>query len=180
MRKRGLLLGLGLLMASMVSFGRPDLEPIPPPIAHRPVPEQPPACAAGCAADPAPIPLLGLKTFNDLLDAFADDPMTGESDALETLLFHGERALELLRRGGAGPLDDERAAFLQRELTRTHALVEVRLVDEAGRERARFQPHRVLLGERVHTGFDETFDLQPLDYSGTVRRVGLHHLWTRL
>ena len=70
--------------------------------------------------------------------------------------------------------------MLERELDRRHALLSVRLVDAAGKERLRLGPTRVPLGEKQHRLAEDTTDLQAPEVSGTVRRVGLHHLWTRL
>ena len=106
-------------------------------------------------------------------------PMSADSPALEELLFHGERSRALLAQHGSWPLDATRAGFLETQLTSTHALLEVRLIDAHGVERMRLDPARFRLGERQHVHADQLVQLQPVEVSGTVKRVGLHHIWTR-
>jgi hypothetical protein len=117
--------------------------------------------------------------YHRLLRQFAREPMSEESAALETLLYYGRQARELLVREGAAPLDDARAAFLSRELEVTHALIAFRIVDEQGLRRVWMPPTRVPL-DRRHEFHMEVEDLPPLITSGTVKRVGLSHLWNRL
>ena len=53
-------------------------------------------------------------------------------------------------------------------------------MDERGVERLRLGNRRVPLGVKKHLLPADPGDLPPPEISGTVRRVGLHHLWTRL
>jgi len=57
--------------------------------------------------------------------------------------------------------------------------ISLRILDEAGRVRSRINGVRVPL-DRRHVFEMENEGLQPLVTSGTVKRVGLDHLWTRL
>ena len=136
-------------------------------------------CASGCALSNHPTSELSGAHFDRLLRKFAEQPMDETSTALEALLYHGRQTRALLQRRGTGPLDDQRAQFLRRELLQTHALVSFRVVDEHGHVRTQMQRVRVPF-DRRHVFEMEVNDLPPLMTSGTVKRVGLHHLWTRL
>ncbi|RMG08010.1 MAG: hypothetical protein D6731_22605 [Planctomycetota bacterium] len=139
-------------------------------------------CVGSCAtASDGPAPL-GAERVRALLAAFAREEPRGAGPAGEALLFHHAAVRAFLAQGGAGPLDAERAAFLRRELARDHAWIEVRVVDAEGTERLRMRPRRVPLDEKqhLHAGPDERVRLPSLEVSGTVRRVGLDHLWTRI
>ena len=146
--------------------------------------ESPPAgadCAAGCGAgDHHPKPFLPLSEHRELLARYALEPMSEESEALETLLYHHEPVRRYLAEGHRGSLDAQRLAFLERELARTHVRIELRLVDGDGAVRMRLGPVRVQLEEKQHLSATETDRLQPARFNGTVKRVGLHHLWTRM
>jgi len=136
-------------------------------------------CATGCAALPALDRDLSADEFERLLAAYAVQPMSGESAALEALLFHGAAAGALLDTLG-GELDAEREAFLRRELTRTHARLDVRITDETGVVRLHLGDTLIPLGEKQHLHPHDTNNLQTPEVSGTVHRVGLKHLWARL
>ena len=164
------------LFASSGSASRPPGRADDPDV---PVPSDPRGCAAGCAAIPIPSPDLTHEEFEDLLVRLATEPLTEMSPALETLLFHGAKAARHLATYGAAVLDDARARFLEEELARQEIWVAMRVVDEKGTVRARMAPTRIPLGERRHLHVDEATDLQPPEFSGTVRRVGLNHIWTR-
>lgn len=137
-------------------------------------------CASGCAQDQHPTPQLTKAEFQKLMAAFAGEPMTEDSKALQSLLFYGRQSLRMLDQAGDQPLDTERAAFLRRELGRTHVYVELRMIDEHGVVRLWNKPARVPLDIRY--GFDyQTTDYQEIEEStGTVKRVGLNHLWQRI
>lgn len=146
----------------------------------RPEPHGEELCASGCALSRHPTPTLGLKKFHALLDAFAGEPMSEASPALEELLYHGRQVLTLLASHGSEPLDNERLQFLEAELRRDVVRLELRVVDEEGRVRASFEPTSVPLDIR-HVFDMESGDLpRPLITSGTVKRVGLNHFWQRL
>ena len=136
-------------------------------------------CAAGCAALPAAGPELPTERFRQLLEEYGFQPRSAESPALEELLFHGPRTRALLDAHGSWPLGRAHLELLESELERTHAWLEVRLLDADGVERMRLDPAPFELGVRRHVHADQLARLQPVEVSGTVRRVGLHHLWTR-
>jgi hypothetical protein len=136
-------------------------------------------CASGCAASRHPTPPLDRAEFRRLLREFARGPLGESNPAVESLLFHGRQTSAWIEQLGTDPVNDERARFLRRELKVTHALVSFRIVDEHGVVRTHMPPTRVPF-DRRHVFEMETDDLPPLETSGTVKRVGLHHLWTRL
>jgi len=136
-------------------------------------------CASGCAASRHPTPQLDTPAFHKLMAAYRFEPMDASSSALESLLFYGRQTQQLLDQHGDRPLDSARAEFLRRELRRTHAMVAFRIVDQQGLIRTQMPPTRIPL-DRRHVFDMENTDLPPLVTSGTVKRVGLHHLWTRI
>lgn len=136
-------------------------------------------CASGCAASRHPTAELTEARFLKLLEQYATEPMTEQSPALEKLLYFGRQTSRWIGRRGTSPLDSGRAAFLRKQLSRTHALISFRIVDEHGMVRTYMPPTRVPL-DRRHVFKMEVKNLPPLITSGTVKRVGLHHLWTRL
>ena len=69
--------------------------------------------------------------------------------------------------------------MLDDELKKTHVLVSLRVLDESGAIRSKLTNVRVPL-DRRHVFAMQNEGLQPLVTSGTVKRVGLDHLWTRL
>jgi len=136
-------------------------------------------CASGCAASRHPTATLSKAKYLWLLRRFVEQPLDETSPALESLMYFGRQTLLWMEKLGTEPLDENRTALLKRELRKTHALVRFRVVDEHGVVRVHIPPTRVPL-DRRHVFRMETKDLPPLITSGTVKRVGLHHLWTRL
>lgn len=159
---------------------RPGTAPVESADAVAPVSsEDDPTCVGSCSAvsdgpsksDPAKI--------RGWLAEYAKQPMSSESPALEALLFHREATkLELLSVEGLS-LDEGRAAFLERELQRSTAFLEVRVRDAAGKVRVHLPERRVALDEKQHIETENDL-AQHVEYSGTVKRVGLDHLWVRL
>ena len=136
-------------------------------------------CASGCAASRHPTKELTRDYFHELLEQYATEPMDETSFALESLLYFGRQTSELLKEEGDYPLDPLRSEFLQDELLKTHAKIEIRVVDEYGEVRSWLAPTRVPL-DRRHEFDMQVNNVQPLQTSGTVKRVGLYHLWNRL
>lgn len=136
-------------------------------------------CASGCGPHNHPTPLLTETEYRRLLGEFSVGPLDETNAALEALLHYNRQTTALLQQLGSKPLDSERTAFLRRELSRDHVLWSFRVVDEAGTVRAEMKDMRVPL-DRRHVFDMEVRRLQPLITSGTVKRVGLHHLWTRI
>lgn len=137
-------------------------------------------CVGSCSVALDEHPDLSSTAYHDLLKRFGEQPGSGKSEALETLLFHHARTNELLLQHGTAELDPKRAALLTREAGRTHAWLDVRVIDQRGSERIRLKPTRVPLGIKQHLWPEDRVALQPVEVSGTVKRVGLDHLWTRL
>ena len=136
-------------------------------------------CASGCAASNHPTEELTEANFKKLLVELEYEPMDRTNNALEALLFYGPQTKAMLVEHGYGALDSKRAKFLWDELAVTHARISIRVVDQFGEVRTWIQPTRVPF-DRRHVFKMETEKLQPLVTSGTVKRVGLDHLWTRL
>jgi hypothetical protein len=136
-------------------------------------------CASGCAASRHPTRELTHDHFHELLEQYATEPMDETSFALESLLYFGRQTGEMLKEDGDFPLDPLRSQFLREELRKTHAKIEVRVVDEYGEIRTWLPSTRVPL-DRRHEFDMHVSNVQPLETSGTVKRVGLYHLWNRL
>jgi hypothetical protein len=136
-------------------------------------------CASGCAASRHPTEQLTRDRLEQLLAEYAVESTADPGDALETLLYYGRQVTTLLDQYGTGPLDPRHVALLRRELALGHVEIELRLVDESGVVRASLPPTSVPL-DRRHEFTLEPHNLQPLIASGTVKRVGRDHLWTRL
>ena len=145
--------------------------------APRPV-EDGGGCTNGCSLSKHDLPTLEASEFRDLLAAYAAGPLDETNAALETLLFHGDATVALLETRPPA-LPEEHARFLARELARRHARIELRVIDVDGRELVRLDPTTVTLGVKAHVHPTRS-SLPPLEFSGTVKRVGLYHLWTRL
>ena len=136
-------------------------------------------CASGCAVSRHPTKELTITVYRRLLRQFQHEPISEDSQALETLLFYGRQTSEMIIDNGIGPLGRQRAAVLQDELARTQAKISIRVVDENGVVRSSLPQTSVPL-DRRHVFSMDVNKVQPLVTSGTIKRVGLHHLWTRL
>ena len=138
-------------------------------------------CGSGCVASNHPTPILTRVHFENLMKRFATEPVSEESKAFETLLYFGRQSRKMLddEQLPVPELSDDRSRRLAHELDRTHVVVELRLVDEQDVVRARLAPTRVPLDVR-HAFEVGVEGIQPVVANGTVKRVGLHHLWTRL
>ena len=136
-------------------------------------------CASGCAASRHPTPYLRRAEYRELIQQYRDGPMTADNEALEALLFFGSQTRRWLDEEGVGDLDRSRESFLRHQLLTQRAIVEMRLVDQQGRVRSWLPATGVPL-DRRHVFDMQTSDLQPLVTSGTVKRVGLGHVWVRM
>jgi hypothetical protein len=178
-----LIVVVGLLFAGALLW--PAERPSPSELTQSPKPdetiESPPALPeCGCAAAEVASSKPTEEQFESLLAQFATEPMSEQSHALEALLFHGLATQGYLDGQSAVGLDPQRLSFLRRELRRTHALVAVRVIDQAGVLRAGLEPTSIPFGVKQHLHARDTSELQPPEISLTVKRVGLHHLWTRV
>lgn len=136
------------------------------------------SCSSGCSLAKHPIPEISRDELVAALHAFANEPLGAESDALDTLVFYWWEAGPLLADPSAEVLSDDHRAFLEAELTRTHATIDIRLVELDGTERVRTGPRVVPLGEKQHL-HPRLVDVQELTLNGTVMRTAAHHLWAR-
>ena len=139
-------------------------------------PEKPRCSSCGDARHPTP-PLLK-EDFETLLARYAVDTID-DSAALDTLCYYGVQTRDMLAEHGAGALDKDHEAFLLRELSRTYVYLSVRVTDDEGIVRVSFDHHKVNIDERNHHAVDAVNNVIPPEISGTVKRVGLYHIWSR-
>ena len=137
-------------------------------------------CASGCALSRHPTPTLEREHFAKLMEAYADQPMSGESEALEELLYFGPQTESFIEADGPQGLDEERFRFLKRELTKTDVTIEFRIIDEHDVARVSLPPTTVPFDNRYVFEPLLTKNFQPPEASGTVKRVGLNHIWQRI
>lgn len=134
-------------------------------------------CTTGCQSlEPT---ALDRDAYLDLIRRFSKEEAL-DGIAFETLLFHGDATRARLAAEGTPGLDSERAGRLKAELERSHARLSVRFVDAGGGERLTLDSALVPLGLKRHLWPRETVDLRPPEVSGTLQRVGVKHLWSRL
>jgi len=138
------------------------------------------SCAGGCETAPA----MGEQTLTEedyyqLVQQVAGEPVGTASLALETLLFHSEATEHYLNEIGAPALTEAQEDFLRNEIGKNHVKVAFRVVDEQGVVSASLAQTTIPLGEKQHVHLETTNDLGALEAGGTVRRVGLHHVWSR-
>lgn len=138
-----------------------------------------PKACHGCSIGKHHIPPYTDEMFREAMAAYAKLPHWQESEGLDTLLFYGDETLEKLEEHGTEPLSPEHLAFLRRELSRTHAEVHIRVVDEYGEVRVEYGPERVPLKVKEHLQAKENGNLYAMEFNGTVARTGLYHLWSR-
>jgi hypothetical protein len=136
-------------------------------------------CASGCALSRHPTPTLEKAHFLKLLRDFADQPMSEDSPALEELLYFGPQTERMLKEQD-NALDSERRRFLVKELAKELVRVEFRIVDESGKVRVSLPPTTVPFDRRFVFEPLLTDEFQPPEASGTVKRVGLNHIWQRI
>ena len=136
-------------------------------------------CASGCAASRHPTKTLTRDHFKSLLVAYTYEPMDQTNNALEELMYFGPQTRKLIEAHGVGRLDSKRAEFLWEQLKYDKAKVSIRVVDKSGAVRTWIEP-TVVPFDRRHVFDMKTNNVQPLVTSGTVKRVGLNHIWMRL
>jgi hypothetical protein len=140
----------------------------------------PPQCASGCAVVPDAVrKVLDDDALDALLVTYADSPAGEDSDALSELLFYASQTRARLAEDDRPTLPGDHEAVLRRELARTTARIELRVIDEHGQVRAWMDATRVPLGEKQHIHLDNK-NLPGVTASGTVLRTSLYHLWTRI
>ena len=136
-------------------------------------------CASGCAASRHPTQTLTRGHFERLLVACSYEPMDQTNNALEELIFFGPQSRAMIESHGVGRLDSERAEFLWGQLKYDKAKVSIRVLDKSGTVRTWIKP-TIVPFDRRHVFDMKTNNVQPLVTSGTVKRVGLNHIWARL
>jgi len=137
-------------------------------------------CAGGCETAPSMVDGdLSQEQYQAYLEAVSEEPLGTASHALENLLFHADATRFYLETIGAGPLSPEQLAFLEDELARTQVEVSFRVIGEDGEVHAYLEPTTIPLGEKQHAHLHTEGDLGDLEAGGTVRRVGLNHVWSR-
>lgn len=136
-------------------------------------------CASGCAASRHPTQSLTRDHFQRLLVECTYEPMDQTNNALEELMYFGSQTRKMIQAHGVGQLDSQRAEFLWEQLKFDKAKVSIRVLDESGNVRTWVEP-TVVPFDRRHVFEMQTNNVQPLVTSGTVKRVGLNHIWARL
>lgn len=136
-------------------------------------------CASGCAASRHPTQELTREHFERLLVEYTYEPMDQTNNALEELMYFGSQTRDMLQSFGIGQLDSQRAEFLWEQLKLNKAKVSIRVLDQSGDVRTWIEPTTVPF-DRRHVFEMQTNNVQPLVTSGTVKRVGLNHVWARL
>jgi len=137
-------------------------------------------CASGCALSRHPTASLSQGEFQELLDRYLELPPEQISPPLEALLFYGPQAAAYLQDISVGTEGREHLSFLARELRRDRVKMEFRIVDENGVVRVHLPPTEVNFDKRFVFEPLLTQDFQPPEASGTVKRVGLGHIWQRI
>ena len=136
-------------------------------------------CASGCALSRHPTAELTKSHFLKLLADFPAKPMDETNQALEELLYYGPQTRRMIETNGLENVDGNSAKFLLGQLKYSHAKIAIRVVDMNGNVRTWLDSTSVPF-DRRHVFDMQTANLQPLVTSGTVKRVGLNHIWTRL
>jgi len=136
-------------------------------------------CKSGCALSNHPTDELSTVRFRQLLAQYSREALKTPCLSLETLLFHGRQTRQLLVRHGSPQLSAGHASFLRHEVGRSHVKVSLRLLDDRDAVIATLPSTRVPL-DRRHEFVLESSKLPSVKASGTIKRVGLKHLWTRL
>jgi hypothetical protein len=135
-------------------------------------------CTTSCSLAKHKIPDFTPYDFEKTLVAYAAQPATEASEELEKLLFYGIDTKRCLKDVGHADLPAAHLAFLQSELKRDHAIVELRLVDDNEVVRVSYGPTSVPLGAKQHLA-PVGEDLQAMEFNGTVMRTGVNYLWSR-
>ena len=137
-------------------------------------------CTTSCGVGSGAPPSQEHARLQGWLDDYARQPAEASSLALESLLFFGAQVTSALPELDLSALDAEHVAVLETELARRTVWFEMRLVDERGRLRFELPPTAAPLDVKQHVHPEAALELQPPEISGTIRRVGQHHLWARL
>lgn len=131
------------------------------------------ACGTTCTGpSPDDGKRLGDDEIRRLLGQFRTDEL-----AVDTLLFHADEvAAHLDAHPDAVSVAD--GAWLRAELSRDQVAIRFRLVDDLGDVRGELD-EVVRLSSKQHLKLRGTEELGRVEVNGKIKRVGLHHLWTR-
>ncbi|MEM7474191.1 MAG: hypothetical protein AAF483_04305 [Planctomycetota bacterium] len=134
-------------------------------------------CASGCAVSRHPTPEFKEAHFHQLWEEYLRQSPSLDSQVLDELIFYGPQTKKFLKTI-PGEKSSHRA-FLQQELAKDQLVLEIRVVDEFGVSRLALPPTTV--PQHVRQEFVmNTQGIQPALTSGTLKRVGLRHIWQRL
>lgn len=137
-------------------------------------------CASGCALSRHPTERLTKQRFDRLIQRLVVD--ADDAEAIDELLYFGPQsalALKTSRTSVTNFHGNELIQKLKRELSRRHAIVELRLVAESGNTLADLPAQTVPMDIRHEFDLHE-HGIPQLLASGTVKRVGRYRLWCRL
>ncbi|MFT7521332.1 MAG: hypothetical protein ACI9MC_003483 [Kiritimatiellia bacterium] len=135
-------------------------------------------CASGCDKDGHDyIGTLASEDYRSLRDELAKLPVDADSDAFDSLLYYGEQTSTWLQ-AEPGDLSKDHLDRLNHELSRTQAVVQMRLVGDDGTPWAQLLETEVPLGDKQHLALDVQ-NVQAIETSGTVVRTTKDHLWAR-
>jgi len=105
--------------------------------------------------------------------------IANQGTALDQLIYFGGQTRRFLESENLDRLPQSHVDLLRRQIRCTHAVIQIRVVDEHGVIRTWLPETRVPF-DRRHVFDMEEKNLPPLVTSGTVKRVGLDYLWVRL
>jgi hypothetical protein len=167
---------------SSSSDQEPSEEPRFEVVFDNPLPEPPSEskekCTTSCSLAKHKIPDFTARDFEKTLAAYAASPDREAGEELEKLLFYGADTVEYIKEVGTANLPAAHLEFLQRELRRDHAIVELRMVDDNEVVLVSYGPTSVPLGAKQHLA-PVGKNLQAMEFNGTVMRTGVNYLWSR-
>jgi len=136
-------------------------------------------CTTSCSLAKHPIPPYTELDFEMARAKYAAADPEAATEGLETLLFYGPQTEDFFAEFGHGELSAAHQVVLRRELSRTEAMVTLRLVDEDDESvRAVYGPNSVPVGKKQHLATVGE-GLLAMEFNGTVMRTGVNYLWSR-
>lgn len=138
-------------------------------------------CQGGCALVRDPKDALSDLQIEALINTATKQPVGGDSDALDMLLFHDNEARHyVLEHGLPEGVSAEWGTYLRTQLLRRTATFSLRIIDEHGVERAKVPATPMALGVKLHMQVDDGVHTGPFNANGTIVRVGRDHVWIRM
>lgn len=135
-----------------------------------------PACI-GCGDARHPTPRLTQIEYKRLMAAYGSED--GEDAALDSLCYYGPQAAYMLETAGDCGVDTKKIERLKAELARDHVYFSVRVVDENNVERLTLSRSYTPFDANVHHHLSQIVNTPPCEISGTIKRIGLYHIWAR-